>query len=82
VGKSCRYNCWWSSFLCYGEHGLGIAIFNNSIRLSSSAEILDNTQFSKSAVGVKVAKKIFMNKVDENRIGLNSANYGEASNKL
>jgi hypothetical protein len=52
------------------------------MRLSSSTEILDNTQFSKSAIGVKVAKTIFMNKVDENRIGLNSANYGEASNKL
>jgi hypothetical protein len=36
--------------------GGGIAIFNNSMRLSSS-KILDNTQFLKSAGGLKQQKK-------------------------
>jgi hypothetical protein len=36
-------NCW-SGFFCSTTSGGGIAIFNNSMRLSSSKEI-DNTQF-------------------------------------
>jgi hypothetical protein len=66
------------AFFAPATSGGGIAIFNNSMRLSSSGKILDNTQFLKSAGGAKSAKTISTNKLDKNRIWLNLTNTGGA----
>jgi hypothetical protein len=60
----------------------GNAIFNNSMRLSTSSEVLDNTQFLKQVVGSKAIKTTSSNKLDKNRVWLNLTNAGGAFKQI
>ncbi|WP_016991099.1 T9SS sorting signal type C domain-containing protein [Flavobacterium sp. ACAM 123] len=60
----------------------GNAIFNNSMRLSSSGGVLDNAQFLKQVVGSKAIKTTSNSKLDKNRVWLNLTNSGGAFKQI
>ncbi|WPR72098.1 T9SS sorting signal type C domain-containing protein [Flavobacterium sp. NG2] len=61
-------------FFADGNGSGGTATFNNSMRLATSGETLDNSNFFRPASGSKTAKTTTTNKIEKNRIWLNLSN--------